>query len=70
MKVTIDRIEGSYAVCEMEDRTMINIHVKKLPSGSKEGDVLNIEDEHVSLDTAETERRRKNIEDMTKKLWK
>ncbi len=32
MKVTVDRFEGRYAVCENEDRTMINIEKSKLPA--------------------------------------
>jgi hypothetical protein len=36
MKVTIDRFEGEYAVCEKADRTMINIPREKLPAGAKE----------------------------------
>jgi hypothetical protein len=43
MKVTIDRFEGDYAVCEKPDRTMINIKKDKLPSEPKEGDMLVIE---------------------------
>lgn len=69
MKVVIDRIEGPYAVCEREDRSMINIHIEKLPSGAKEGDVLNIEDGRIYIDTVETDKRRRKIGDMIKHLW-
>jgi hypothetical protein len=31
MKVTIDRFEGDFAVCEKPDRTMINIKKDKFP---------------------------------------
>jgi Protein of unknown function (DUF3006) len=32
MKVTIDRFEGDYAVCENPDRNMRNIRKEKLPA--------------------------------------
>jgi len=35
MRVVVDRFEGDYAVCEKEDRTMIDIDRKKLPKGCK-----------------------------------
>jgi hypothetical protein len=40
MKVTIDRFEGDFAVCEKADRTMINNEKNKLPANAKEGDTL------------------------------
>lgn len=39
-KLTIDRFEGNYAVCEIEDKSMENIPKYKLPLGCKEGDCL------------------------------
>lgn len=70
MKVVIDRFEGSYAVCEKESRKMVDIKVDKLPRGIKEGDVLNIENGMISIDIAETQKRKKEIEDLSKDLWK
>jgi hypothetical protein len=69
MKVTIDRFEGQYAVCEKQDRTMVDILKDKLPLGIKEGDVLNIEGEIITFDAAETEKRKKHIEALTEDLW-
>ena len=37
MFLIIDRFEGEYAVCEREDRTMVNISKIALPQGVKEG---------------------------------
>jgi hypothetical protein len=70
MKVIIDRFEGSYAVAERPDRTMINIPKSKLPAGAKEGDVLVIEGEKIRIDAADTAQRRKAAEDLMKDLWK
>ena len=37
MYLIIDRFEDKYAVCENEDRTMVNIPKSELPQGAKEG---------------------------------
>lgn len=36
-KLIIDRFEGNFAVCESENKTMIDIEINRLPKGSKEG---------------------------------
>lgn len=55
----IDRIEGSYAVCEKDGETMVNISVDLLPQGACEGSVLRcMPDGSFALDRAEEERRR------------
>lgn len=70
MKVVIDRFEGFYAVCEKEDRTMIDIKISNLPSESKEGDVLIIDTNNmITIDIKETKKRRKEIEKLTENLW-
>jgi len=69
MKVIIDRFEGNFAVCEKEDRKMLDIQRDKVPSTAKEGDVLNITDDKITIDIEETEKREKEIEELTKDLW-
>lgn len=69
MKVIIDRFEGDFAVCEREDRSMIDIEISKIPSKAKEGDVLDISDDIITIDLEETERRKRKIEELTKDLW-
>lgn len=70
MKVIIDRFEGKFAVCEKEDRTMLNIEKSKIPKDSKEGDVLNIVSGEISIDIEETNKRKKEIGELIKDLWK
>lgn len=70
MQVAIDRFEGKYAVCEKDDRTMINIEIKNIPDGAKEGDVLNIEDSNITINVKETARRKAEIEELSRNLWK
>jgi hypothetical protein len=69
MKVVIDRFEGNYAVCEKENREMIDIEKSRVPIEAKEGYVLNIEGDVITIDIDETERRKKEIEELTKNLW-
>lgn len=69
LRVTIDRFEGDYAVCEKENRDMIDIEIKKLPANVKEGDVLIIDGEYIIIDTFETKKRRKEIQSLMDDLW-
>ncbi|MCB2307106.1 DUF3006 domain-containing protein [Clostridium estertheticum] len=70
MDVIIDRFEGNYAVCEKEDRTMIDIKKSKIPSIAKEGDVLSIDNDVIIIDIEKTKKRLNEIEKSTKGLWK
>ena len=69
MKVIIDRFEGHFAVCEKEDKTMIDIERSKIPAEAKEGDALLVEDNKIIIDEEETKKREERIEDLTKDLW-
>jgi len=69
MKVIIDRFEGDFVVCEKKDRKMLDIKRDKVPSTAKEGDVLNIINDKITIDIGETEKRKKEIEELTEDLW-
>ncbi|MBU3157095.1 DUF3006 domain-containing protein [Clostridium estertheticum] len=69
MNVIIDRFEGDYVVCEKEDRTMMDIKKSKIPSIAKEGDVLSIDNDVISIDIEKTKKRLNDIEKLTKGLW-
>lgn len=69
MKVIIDRFVGEYAVCEKENREMVDIRKDSLPKEAKEGDVLIILNRSITVDVKETKKRKKEIEDLTKDLW-
>lgn len=70
MKVTIDRFEENYAVCEKEDKTMINIEKSRVPKEAAEGDILNISESCITIDVEETQKRKAEIEELSKNLWK
>ena len=59
--VSIDRFEGTLAICEDKDGKFFGIEAAELPEGAKEGTVLCIDDTEgtLSVDQEETERRQK-----------
>lgn len=69
MRVIIDRFEGTYAVCEKEDRKMINIERVKIPTEAREGDMLLIEEDSIVIDKAGTEKRKSDIQKLMDDLW-
>ncbi|WP_163192993.1 DUF3006 domain-containing protein [Clostridium thermarum] len=69
MFVVIDRFEGNYAVCEKEDRTIIDISRDKLPPEAKAGDVLKITEDEIVIDIERTKEKKREIEELTKDLW-
>ena len=70
MKIVVDRFEGDYAVCEQPDRTMINIRQGKLPAGVKEGDVLVVNGDTITIDVAETAVRKQKARQLMDELFK
>ena len=70
MKVVIDRFEGDFAVCEKDDRSMINIKKDKIPKGAKEGDVLDINGDTITIDRIETAKRKESVKKLMDELWK
>lgn len=63
MKWIIDRFEENYAVIECGD-VCFNVSKNVLPSDISEGDVLDI-----TVNTAETENRKKQLKGRLKKLF-
>jgi len=69
MKGIIDRFEGEYAVVEGEDRGRVEIPRNIIPQNAKEGDsIVQIGGKYV-IDEGETQRRKREIEDLAKDLW-
>lgn len=69
MIAVIDRFEGDFAVCECEDKTILNINVNKLPKNVCEGDVLVIDGANIRVDYEETKKRKQEIEVLMEDLW-
>ena len=60
-KLTIDRLEGIYALCADENQKFFAIELSELPKGAKAGDVLSVNDEEgtLSVDEAASAARKK-----------
>jgi hypothetical protein len=69
MKYTIDRFEGTIAVCENEQKVMVNIPKYRLPLEVKEGDVIEEIDGMLQIDDVETNERRKKAKQLMSKLF-
>ena len=68
-RITIDRFDGIYAICEDKDKVCFAIELSELPKGAKSGDVLLITDEGtLEIDVEETERRRQRVLEKQKKV--
>ncbi|HBI72978.1 MAG TPA: DUF3006 domain-containing protein [Lachnospiraceae bacterium] len=70
-KLIIDRFEGTYAICEMEDKSMVKIPKYRLPLDCKEGDCL-VQDsnEMIQKDNEATDRRNKHLKEKLNRLFK
>lgn len=64
MEYTIDRFEGKFAVVELKSKKIINVPREAIPEKAKEGDVIRVE-----IDASETNRRKHEINEMTKDMW-
>lgn len=68
MKVTIDRFEGKFAVCEKENREMIDIERDKIPEVAKEGDILILDGDVITVDREQTKQRKEEIQNLFNRL--
>lgn len=68
--IIVDRIEGAFAVCEMDDKSMQNIALSELPVGVKEGDVLAVENGAYVIDVKQTKERSERIAQKMNRLFK
>ncbi len=69
MKLIVDRFEGEYVVCEKEDGNMIDIKRETLPKEAKEGDILLVEGDNITIDIQATLERKERIEKLLDGLW-
>ncbi|AOZ94914.1 DUF3006 domain-containing protein [Paenibacillus crassostreae] len=67
-KGILDRFEGEYAVIEFNGQTE-DILKAKLPTDVKIGDTLLFNDNEISIDTADTKNREKEIQELMDELF-
>lgn len=66
----IDRFEGTYAICEDEEKKFFAIETAELPKEAGEGDVLEISDDgNLSVNAEKTQARRGRIRKKQDRLW-
>lgn len=65
----VDRAEGSFAVAETDDGTMVDIPKSQILGEFKEGDILVEEGEFFKVDSELTKKRKEEIERMMKNMW-
>lgn len=63
-KFIVDRLEGEYAVCEKEDKSFLDIPLKHLPDGVKEGNILIFEKGNYRINSDETRIKRQEVSDL------
>lgn len=69
-KLIIDRFEGTYAVCEREDKSMIKLPKYRLPIECKEGDCIILDANGMyQKDTEATKLREKSMKDKMNRLF-
>ncbi len=68
--IIVDRIEGAFAVCEMDDKSMQNIALSELPAGIKEGDVIAMDNGTYVIDAKQTKERSERIAQKMNRLFK
>jgi len=70
MKLTIDRFEDDFVVCEVFDtQEFINIKKSLFPENVKEGDIVNFENDIITIDFEQTETVAQRIKAKMDSLW-
>lgn len=67
MKITIDRIEESWVVCETQEQDMITLSISLFPEDIKEGDILNYENDIITPNPELTKIKKAEVEN---RFWK
>ena len=67
--ISIDRFEGDFAICVLDNEEILKIERKNLPKNCKEGDVLKKTKDSYEIDLKETEKRKKELYDLQNELF-
>ena len=70
MKLVVDRVEGTIAVCETEEQKMIQIPLSEFESVPKDGDIVWYENHRAKKLEDETKSRKQEADDLFRKLLK
>lgn len=71
MKYIIDRIEENIVICENQETKKIEqFNKEQFPNNIKEGDIVYLEENKFKVNLNETDKKKKEIEELMKKLMK
>ena len=68
-RLIVDRIEGSIAVCEQDNKSFVDVPISNLPKGVKEGSVLLNKDGSWEIDTEKQNTRNRRIKEKMDSLF-
>lgn len=68
-RAIIDRFEGEWAVCELEDESFTHIKIDRLPEDAREGDTIVISEGSIELDREATHERRVYMDKLMEDMW-
>lgn len=69
MKYIIDHFEEKLAVCEDGSGNLVDIERDKIPKKAQEGDVIILKNGKFVVDKNQTDKLRKEIEDLMNEVW-
>lgn len=69
MILIIDRLEGSFAICEQENGSFLTIPRFHLPKEAKEGDCIQFINNTYTINEEETKARRIRVQEKMSSLW-
>lgn len=68
-RAIIDRFEGDWAVCELEDGNFLDIEIELLPKEAKEGDTIVISEDCIEIDIEATKSRHEKMDELMRDMW-
>lgn len=69
MKYIIDRFEDNFAVCEDENQNFVDVEKAKLPKDAREGDIIIVNGDKITVDKESTKARKKEVQDLFDSLF-
>lgn len=69
MRYIVDRIENEFAVCEDENKEIVNIPIKELPSNITEKSIIDYIDNKYIINDEEQLKREETIKQKMDSVW-
>ncbi|MGN0973500.1 MAG: DUF3006 domain-containing protein [Bacilli bacterium] len=69
MRFIVDRIENEFAVCENENKDIVNIPITELPSNITEKSIIDYIDSQYIINDEEKIKREETIKEKMNSVW-